>query len=50
MSMGSVGALRWDDQSVRWGICALLCVAAAAYLLPFVDRGWIAHDDGMLGQ
>jgi hypothetical protein len=28
----------------------VLWLAIGAYLLPFVDRGWIAHDDGMLGQ
>ena len=49
-SMSSVSALRWEDRTVRGGICLVLCVVTAAYLLPFVDRGWIAHDDGMLGQ
>lgn len=24
--------------------------AAGLYLIPFVDRGWIPHDEGMLGQ
>ena len=48
--MSSVSALRWEDRTVRGGICLVLCVVTAAYLLPFVDRGWIAHDDGMLGQ
>ena len=28
----------------------MLWLGIGAYLLPFVDRGWIAHDDGMLGQ
>ena len=28
---------------VTWSICA-------AYLLPFVSRGWYAHDDGLLGH
>src|SRR5262245_57746913 len=28
------------------------CLAAAAvlYLVPFVPRGWVPHDEGMLGQ
>jgi Dolichyl-phosphate-mannose-protein mannosyltransferase len=34
----------------RVTVCLVLWLAAGAYLLPFVDRGWIAHDDGMLGQ
>ena len=29
---------------------ALMVVAALAYLVPFVPRGWIPHDEGMLGQ
>lgn len=29
---------------------AALWVASAAYLLPFIDRGWIPHDEGVLGQ
>ncbi len=28
----------------------LMVVAALAYLVPFVPRGWIPHDEGMLGQ
>lgn len=28
----------------------LMLVAALAYLVPFVPRGWIPHDEGMLGQ
>ena len=48
--MSSLKGLQWDERTVRVGICAVLCVATAAYLLPFVDRGWIAHDEGMLGQ
>jgi hypothetical protein len=31
-------------------IGALLVVASLVYLTHFVDRGWIAHDEGMLGQ
>ena len=30
------------------GVAAWLL--AAAYLLPFLHQGWIAHDDGLLGQ
>jgi hypothetical protein len=40
----------WKGRALRSGICLVLCLATGAYLLPFVDRGWIAHDDGMLGQ
>jgi len=29
---------------------ALVVVAALAYLIPFVGRGWVPHDEGMLGQ
>src|SRR5262249_23686712 len=29
---------------------ALMLVAALAYMIPFVPRGWIPHDEGMLGQ
>jgi hypothetical protein len=29
---------------------ALMLVAALAYLVPFVPRGWVPHDEGMLGQ
>jgi len=29
---------------------ALFIAAAIVYLIPFVSRGWIAHDEGMLGQ
>jgi len=28
----------------------IMIVAAVAYLVPFVPRGWIPHDEGMLGQ
>ena len=28
----------------------LVVVAALAYLVPFVARGWIPHDEGMIGQ
>lgn len=28
----------------------LVVVLSAVYLLPFVARGWISHDEGMLGQ
>jgi len=28
----------------------LLLILAAGYPLLFLDRGWIPHDDGMLGQ
>src|SRR5580700_5397533 len=28
----------------------LMIVAALAYLLHFVPRGWVPHDEGMLGQ
>lgn len=28
----------------------LMLVTALAYLVPFVTRGWIPHDEGMLGQ
>ena len=28
----------------------IMIVAALAYLVPFVPRGWIPHDEGMLGQ
>ena len=27
----------------------LMIVAALAYIVPFVPRGWIPHDEGMLG-
>jgi hypothetical protein len=40
----------WKGRAARSGICLVLWLGAGAYLLPFVDRGWIAHDDGMLGQ
>ena len=40
----------WKGRAARSGICLVLWLATGAYLLPFVDRGWIAHDDGMLGQ
>jgi hypothetical protein len=40
----------WQGRAARSGICLILWLATGAYLLPFVDRGWIAHDDGMLGQ
>lgn len=29
---------------------ALMLVVALAYLVPFVPRGWVPHDEGMLGQ
>jgi hypothetical protein len=28
----------------------LMIAAAVIYLIPFVPRGWIPHDEGMLGQ
>ncbi|HEX2460031.1 MAG TPA: glycosyltransferase family 39 protein [Vicinamibacterales bacterium] len=40
----------WKGRAARLEICLVLWLATGAYLLPFVDRGWIAHDDGMLGQ
>lgn len=33
----------------RFGLL-LVWVFSAAYLIPFVDRGWIPHDEGKLGQ
>ena len=50
-----MGAAREADsflarRAARLGVCLVLWLATGAYLLPFVDRGWIAHDDGMLGQ
>jgi dolichyl-phosphate-mannose-protein mannosyltransferase len=29
---------------------ALVVIAALVYLIPFVPRGWVTHDEGMLGQ
>ena len=29
---------------------ALMLLAALVYLVPFVPRGWVPHDEGMLGQ
>ena len=40
----------WKGRAFRFGICLVLWLATGALFLPFVDRGWIAHDDGMLGQ
>ena len=31
-------------------IASLLVVAALAYLSRFVDRGWVPHDEGLIGQ
>src|SRR5580698_3781933 len=31
-------------------VAGLMNIAALAYLLHFVRRGWIPHDEGMLGQ
>jgi hypothetical protein len=31
-------------------IGALMILVALVYLLPFVPRGWVPHDEGMLGQ
>jgi hypothetical protein len=39
--------------AARTHVLVWLCVAwaaSAAYILPFVDRGWIPHDEGLLGQ
>jgi hypothetical protein len=41
---------RWNESTVRATVCLVLWLGTGVYLLPFVDRGWIAHDDGMLGQ
>jgi hypothetical protein len=29
---------------------AMMLIVALAYLVPFVPRGWVPHDEGMLGQ
>jgi hypothetical protein len=34
----------------RWLVLALVWVICAWYVWQFVDRGWIPHDDGSLGQ
>ena len=39
-----------NERTARSAVCLVLWLGIGAYLLPFVDRGWIAHDDGMLGQ
>ena len=31
-----------------WGVC--LWLASMLYVAQFVDRGWIPHDEGLLGQ
>jgi hypothetical protein len=31
-------------------IGALMILVALVYLIPFVPRGWVPHDEGMLGQ
>jgi hypothetical protein len=46
-SSGSMKAAASTREKV---IGALMIAAAIAYLIPFVPRGWIAHDEGMLGQ
>jgi hypothetical protein len=46
----SLQRVRWRRSTVRVAVCLVLWLGTGAYLLPFVDRGWIAHDDGMLGQ
>ena len=40
------------NRSLSWRVFVFLLVWAgsALYLFPFVDRGWIAHDEGMLAQ
>jgi hypothetical protein len=30
--------------------CAVVWLASAAYVISFVDRGWIPHDEGLIGQ
>ena len=34
----------------RRSLGVLMIVAACAYMIPFVPRGWMPHDEGMLGQ
>src|SRR5262245_58001189 len=36
------------DTSLRWLIGVWL--ASALYVTPFVDRAWVPHDEGLLGQ
>ncbi|MGH7751578.1 MAG: hypothetical protein ACREN5_02075 [Gemmatimonadales bacterium] len=33
-----------------WAVLAIVWVAAAAYVAPRLDQGWVAHDEGTLGQ
>src|SRR5439155_19314010 len=35
---------------VRWIVLALVWIFSAVYVSNFIDRGWIAHDDGSLAQ
>src|SRR5262249_38269089 len=35
-------------RTLLWGVC--LWVASMIYISQFVDRGWIPHDEGLLGQ
>ncbi len=50
----SDGSPRGDGRTAHAGwrhvVPLLVTFAAAAYLIPFVDQGWIPHDEGLLGQ
>ena len=43
------GAVRLSARFDRWAAAALL-IMASIYLVPFVDRGWVPLDEGMVGQ
>jgi hypothetical protein len=44
--LGAAGPVRAPERV----IAALLLILAALYLIPFVDRGWVPVDEGMIGQ
>ena len=47
---GMAGAPLVCASRAHRAIGALMIAGAQAYLVPFVPRGWIPHDEGMLGQ
>lgn len=40
--------MRWSRNTTYWFFGAWL--AAALYAIPFIDRGWLPHDEGLMGQ
>ena len=35
---------------VKWLVGVAVCIVSLVYIVPYIDRGWLSHDEGLLAQ